>query len=141
MIFNETLLIEENATTDEVIIEAKRNRASDVAFQKHKQTSVNSTDGVTFDLVQRTRDANAAAVTRVLGVTIEEGKYVSARGLGDRYSKTLLNAADLPGLDTNKDTVQMDIFPSNLIDNITVFKNFTSDFPRSFTGVLVDIHT
>ncbi|MCI4667180.1 MAG: TonB-dependent receptor [Bacteroidia bacterium] len=142
VIFNETLLLEEAAETDEVIIEAKRSQASDLAFQRQKQNSVNAIDGVTFDLVQRTGDANvAAAVTRVVGVTVEGGKYIYVRGLGDRYSKTMLNGAEIPGLDPNKNTVQMDIFPSNLIDNVTIYKNFTPDLPGSFTGGLIDVRT
>ncbi|MEO0895402.1 MAG: TonB-dependent receptor [Bacteroidota bacterium] len=143
VVYNETLLFEEQVTTGEVIITARKTEAkSAVAFQKKQQNSVNAIDGVTFDLIQRTGDANVAAVTaRVVGVTVEEGKYVSVRGLGDRYSLTMLNGAILPGLDPNKNTVQMDIFPSNLIDNVTVFKNFTPDLPANFTGGVVDIRT
>ena len=35
------------------------------------------------------------------------GKYVYIRGLGDRYNKTLLNGMDVPGLDPDKNTIQM----------------------------------
>ncbi|MEL7063888.1 MAG: carboxypeptidase regulatory-like domain-containing protein, partial [Bacteroidota bacterium] len=119
VVFNETLLIEETAANEELAVEivGKRNRASTVAFDQQKKKSVNAIDGVTFDLVKRTGDANvAAAMQRVVGVTVQDGKYVYVRGLGDRYSQTLLNGADLPSLDPNRNTVQMDIFPSNLID-------------------------
>lgn len=83
----------------------------------------------------------AAAVKRVTGVTVEGGKYVYVRGLGDRYSKTTLNGATIPGLDPNKNTVQMDLFPTNLIDNIVVYKTFSPNLPGDFTGGYVDIST
>jgi TonB-dependent receptor len=140
----ESVMFEETSVREDMAVEivAKRSEASDVAFLAKKQNSINSIDGVTFDLVQRTGDANAAAaVQRVVGVTVEGGKYVFVRGLGDRYSKTMLNGAELPGLDPNRNTVQMDIFPSNLIDNIVVYKNFTPNLPGDFSGGLVDVRT
>ncbi len=83
----------------------------------------------------------ASAVKRVTGVTVEGGKYIYVRGLGDRYSKTTLNGATIPGLDPNKNTVQMDLFPTNLIDNIVVYKTFSPNLPGDFTGGYVDIAT
>jgi len=72
---------------------------------------------------------------------VEGGKYIYVRGLGDRYSKTTLNGANIPGLDPNKNTVQMDLFPTNLIDNILVYKTFSPNLPGDFTGGYVDIAT
>ncbi len=126
----------------QVNIVAKRDQTSTVSLYTTKRKSINTIDGVSVDLIKRTGDANvAAAMQRITGVTVEGGKYVYVRGLGDRYSKTTLNGAELPGLDPNRNTVQMDIFPSNLIDNILVYKNFTPDLPGSFTGGLVDVIT
>lgn len=140
----QTLMFPEMSVREdlEVTITAKTSAASDVAFLAKKQSAINSIDGVTFDLVQRTGDASvAAAMSRVTGVTVEGGKYVYVRGLGDRYSKTILNGAELPGLDPNRNSVQMDIFPSNLIDNVLVYKNFTPDLPGSFSGGLINVVT
>ena len=56
-------------------------------------------------------DGNAAvAVTRVPGVSVQGGKYVYVRGLGDRYTKTTFNGLDIPGLDPDRNSLQMDIF-------------------------------
>ncbi len=140
--FSDHLLNEEDAMIEGVEIVAKRSQASEVTLFNIKRTSFNTIDGVTLDQSRRLGDANAAAaIQRVVGVTIEGGKYVYVRGLGDRYSKTMLNGAELPGLDPNKNTVQLDIFPSNLIDNILVYKNFTPNLPGSFSGGLVDVRT
>lgn len=140
--FTDHLLSEETAMIDGVDIVGKRSQASEVTLFNIKRTSVNTVDGVTLDQVRRTGDANvAAAMTRIVGVTVEGGKYVSVRGLGDRYSKTMLNGAELPGLDPNRNAVQMDMFPSNLVDGILVYKNFTPNLPGSFSGGLVDVRT
>ncbi|MDP5169333.1 MAG: TonB-dependent receptor [Bacteroidia bacterium] len=144
VVFTDHLLLEETAVREDLAVEivGKRSQASEVTLFNVKRTSVNTVDGVTLDQVRRTGDANvAAAMTRVVGVTVEGGKYVYVRGLGDRYSKTLLNGAEIPGLDPNRNTVQMDLFPSNLVDGILVYKNFTPNLPGSFSGGLVDVRT
>lgn len=142
VLFTDHLLAEETSTIEGVDIVGKRSQASEVTLYNVKRTSVNSVDGISLDAISRTGDSDVgAAMQRVTGVTVEGGKYVYVRGLGDRYSKTLLNGAELPGLDPNRNSVQMDIFPSNLIDNILVYKNFTPDLPGSFTGGLIDVIT
>lgn len=108
---------------------------------KQKKSSV-VLDGISSEQFSRNNDNDAAsAVSRVTGVTLEGGKYVYVRGLGDRYSRTSVNGADIPGLDPNRNTVQMDLFPSNLLDNIVVYKTFRPDLPGDFTGGYVDIST
>ncbi|MCB0627675.1 MAG: TonB-dependent receptor, partial [Saprospiraceae bacterium] len=41
----------------------------------------------------------------------------------------------------NRNTVQMDLFPTNLIDNILVYKTFSPNLPGDFTCGYVDIAT
>lgn len=81
------------------------------------------------------------AVSKTAGATVEDGKYVYVRGLSDRYSKTTINGAEVPGLDPNRNSVQMDLFPTSLLDKIAVYKSFSPDLPASFTGGLVDLQT
>ncbi|MEZ4777612.1 MAG: TonB-dependent receptor [Bacteroidia bacterium] len=144
VIYNETLLFESLATREDLKVEitAKRNQASTVTLYNVKRTSLNTMDGISNDLIKRTGDNDAAsAMSRVTGVTVEGGKYVYIRGLGDRYSNTLLNGAAIPSLDPNRNAVQLDIFPSQLIDNIVVYKTFTPDLPANFSGGLVNVIT
>lgn len=92
-------------------------------------------DGISSAQISKSGDNDvASAVKRVTGVTVEDGKYVYVRGLGDRYSKTTLNGATIPGLDPNRNTVQMDLFPTDLIDNIIIYKTFSPNLPGDFSG-------
>lgn len=81
------------------------------------------------------------AAKRASGVTVEGGKYVYVRGLSDRYSKTLLDGTEIPGLDPNRNAVQLDMFPTSFVQSLKVIKTFTPDLPGDFTGGLVDIRT
>lgn len=138
----EIKLVENNQELEVFIVTAKQIRNNEAAMIAMKKNSSSMIDGISSAKMQLTGDGTAVeAAKRVTGVSIEGGKYVYVRGLGDRYSKTMLNNVDIPGLDPDKNTIQMDIFPTNLIDNITVSKNFTADMPADFTGGLLNITT
>ncbi len=131
-----------SSTSAAVEIVAKRDQAATGALMEQKIKAIQTIDGVSSEAIKRSGDVNVAtAMQRITAVTVEGGKYVYVRGLGDRYSKTLLNGSDLPGLDPDRNTVQMDIFPSALVDRLVVYKTFTPDLPGSFTGGLMDIIT
>lgn len=127
---------------DEVVKKAVISRESDLAITVMKMKSPSMVDGISANKMQLTGDGNAAeAARRVTGVSVEGGKYVYIRGLGDRYSKTTLNRLDIPGLDPDFNSLQMDMFPSGMIDNIIVSKNFMAENPADFTGGIMNIET
>ena len=133
---------EEGQMLDQVVVTAKQIRNSEVALATIRRKSVNLLDGVSAQTFEKTGDSNAAeALKRVTGVSIEGGKHVYVRGLGDRYTKTILNGMDIPGLDPDKNGFEMDLLPTNLIDNILVLKSFTPDLPGDFTGGMVNVVT
>ena len=96
---------------DEVIVSvsAKKNTESAVlAFQKKSASLV---DGLSSQRIKSSGASDiASAVKSVPGVSVEGGKYVFVRGLGDRYTKSILNGIDIPGLDPDRNTVQMIYF-------------------------------
>lgn len=135
-------LKESSLELQEVVVTAQAIRTTETALQTMKMRSAVMLDGISASKIQLIGDATAVeAAKRVTGVTVEGGKYVYVRGLGDRYSKTTLNGLDIPGLDPDRNSLQLDIFPTNLIDNILVSKNFTADMPADFTGGLLNIDT
>ncbi len=132
----------DNQQIDEVVITARKREQTEAAVLVMKKKMPSVLDGISSQQISRMGDSNAAAaLKRVTGVSVQGGKYVYVRGLSDRYSKTTLNGAEIPGLDPKKNTVQMDLFPSNIIENLMVFKTFSPDLPGSSTGGLVNIVT
>lgn len=100
------------------------------------------TDGVSADLIKKTSDSNVAQVLkRVSGVTIDAGKYVTVRGMSERYNNVQLNGANLPSTEPNRRNFSFDVIPTGLVDNVTIAKTFTPDLPGEFTGGLVEVNT
>lgn len=137
-----TILEENTQVLNEVIVTSKQSRNNAVALATLKRNSGNVIDGITSASFRQIGDSDAAsAIRRVTGVSVDDGKYVYVRGLGDRYTKSILNGMDIPGLDPDRNTLQMDIFPTNILDNILVIKTFSADLPADFTGGVVNITT
>lgn len=123
-----------------VVVTAKAVRNTENALVALKKKSPNLFDGISAMALKKTGDSDAASsVKRITGVSVSNGKYVYVRGLGDRYTKTVLNGVDIPGLDPDRNSIQMDIFPTNIINNIIVHKSFSAELPADFTGGVVDI--
>ena len=123
-----------------VTVTASAMRNTESALLDVKKKSATVMDGISAQNFKRVGDGNAAAaVTRVPGVSIQGGKYVFVRGLGDRYTKTQLMRMDIPGLDPDRNSLQIDIFPTNILQNIIVLKTLTADLPADFSGGLVNI--
>ena len=133
-------LLPESENLTEVVVEAKALQNNASAILAKQMESINILDGISADEFQKFGDNDAGgALRRVVGVSVESGKYVYVRGLGDRYNKVSLNGGQLPSLDPNKNAVQMDLFPSSLLDNIVVYKTYTPDLPASFSGGYIDL--
>ena len=141
-VLDKIVLNEDSDMGIEVTVTAEAIQSNEVGLINIKTKSASMIDGISSDKIRQIGDGNVAEATkRVTGVSVEGGKYVYVRGLGDRYSKTTLNGVDVPGLDPDRNSLQMDIFPTSLISNIIVSKTFTADLPADFTGGLLNIDT
>ena len=127
---------------EEVLIKASTANNTEATLLNVRKKSINLLDGISAQAFSKIGASNSAkAVKSVPGVSVQGGKYVYVRGLGDRYTKSILNGVDIPGLDPDRNTIQMDIFPTNILDNIQVVKSFTADYSADFTGGVVNIVT
>ena len=116
--------------------------AQNVALLADRQKAAAVSDSLGAEFMSRAGASDAAeAMSKMVGANIVDGKFAVIRGLGDRYSNTLMNGAVLPSNDPAKKTVQLDIIPADLLEKIVTTKTFTPDKPGDFTGGSVDIAT
>ncbi len=81
------------------------------------------------------------ALQRVTGLSLVGGKYVYVRGLGERYSSTLLDGVRISSPVPFQKTVPLDIVPNSIVRNLLVQKTFSPDYPGDFSGGVVMIRT
>lgn len=127
---------------DVVTITAKAKESSEAGALIAMKNATVVTDGLSAQTFTKVGDSDlGGAIKRVTGVTVQDGKYVYVRGLGDRYTKSLLNGMALPGLDPDANAVQIDIFPTAVLENVNVYKAFSPELNGDFAGGLVDVVT
>ena len=125
-----------------VTVTATYNKASATGLYAKQKSMVAMSDGISADMIKKTSDSNVAQVLRrVSGVTIEGGKFINVRGMGERYNNVELNGTTLPSTEPNRRNFAFDIIPSNLVDNVTISKTFTPDMQGEFTGGMVNVST
>ena len=126
----------------EVISVTGRLRTSASAATEERREQIAVADIMGSEQISRTGDSDAAAaLRRVTGLTLKDGKFIYVRGLGERYSSTSLNGATVPSPDPTRNVVPLDMFPASIIESLSVQKSASADKPAAFGGGHVDIRT
>ena len=132
----------EKVELEEIVVQATAINNNEASLLKLQKKSLAVQDGISSSEMRKIGVSNSAeSMRQVTGASIEDGKYVVMRGLGDRYSLTQLNGAVLPSTDPYRNSPSMDLIPVAMVDNIITAKSFTPDQPGSFAGGNVNITT
>jgi len=133
---------DETAVEEVTAVEAEVERASAATQLFLRKNAAQASDSIGAQDIAKAPDRNAAdAVRRVVGTTVVDGRYVFVRGLGDRYTNSMLNGSPLPSPEPDRQAVPLDMFPTLVLSDLTVSKTFTPDMPGDFAGGSLNIHT
>ncbi|MFT3794956.1 TonB-dependent receptor domain-containing protein [Flavobacterium sp.] len=80
-------------------------------------------------------------LTKITGITKVGSRGLFVRGLEDRYNTLLINDLASPTNDPFKKTIPLNIFPTDLVSVIEVFKTFNPDISGDFAGGTFNIVT
>ncbi|MBV9961374.1 MAG: TonB-dependent receptor [Parafilimonas sp.] len=98
-------------------------------------------DAISADIIRKSPDKSIGDVLkRVSGVTVQDNKFIVVRGMSDRYNEAMLNGALLPSTEPDRKSFAFDIFPSDIVDNITIVKSALPEYPATFTGGLTIVN-
>lgn len=126
----------------EVVVTARAQTGTVAGNLQQRRDSASVSDGVSAQEIQRSPDQSAGdAIRRVVGASIVGGQYAYIRGLGGRYVNVTLNGMPLPSLDPDVPGVQLDLFPSALLNSLNIVKTFSPDLPGDFAGGQLQIAT
>jgi outer membrane receptor for ferrienterochelin and colicin len=125
-----------------VEVTAAVERGSVARAIEEQRSATQIVSSISQEQIKKSPDSDAGQVVqRVSGVTVQDGKYVFVRGLGERYTTTSLNNARIPSPEPERKTVPLDLFPAGLLQSITTSKTFTPEQPGDFSGAQVDLRT
>lgn len=127
---------------DPLKLAVRLSESSEVGLLEKRRLSFAVEDNISTELMSKLPVSDAGdALKRVTGISIVGGRYVYVRGLGERYSNTLLNNVEIPSPEPNRRVVPMDIFPANLLESLQTVKTFSPDQPGNFAGGSVQVFT
>jgi outer membrane receptor protein involved in Fe transport len=137
------VLAQEGARQIEDVVEVQAgNNSNTIAVLEERRAATTISEIVSREEISKDSSSDVAGVLqKVPGLSVVDNKFVYVRGLGDRYSNTVLNDALLPTPQPDRRVVPLDQVPSELIQSLKILKTFTPDQPGEFAGGLVKIET
>ena len=113
---------------------------TEIALLELRTKSPALLDSISADLMSQAGAGDvASALKLVAGATVQDGKYATIRGLPDRYVNSQMNSVRLPTADIDKRAVELDQFPSPVIQSVQVSKTFTPDQQGDASGGAVNV--
>ena len=129
-------------TLDAFEITSEELGGTDIQLLALRQESMVVMDAMgSFDMSRLGAGNVADALTKMVGTSVQDGKYVVVRGLADRYSNATFNGVPIPSSDVYRNTPQLDLFPSLAVDSISIKKSFSAEMNPAFSGGSVDVIT
>lgn len=125
-----------------VTVTAVERRNTDAAMIQVSKSSPVIVSNVSAQEISRTQDTNAGEVIRrVPGVSLIDDKFVMVRGLSQRYNNVWVNGGAVPSSEADSRAFSFDIIPSSQIDNLTIVKSPTAEYPADYSGGFIIVNT
>jgi len=125
-----------------ITVEAAAEDSTAAALLAERRNAAQISDAIGQEEMSKNTGSDAAEVVkRVVGISLQNDKFVYVRGLGDRYSNTSLNGSKIPSTEFDKKVVPLDLYPAGLLDKVKVSKSYTVDKPGDFAAGLVEMET
>ena len=126
----------------EVTITAIERHNTDAAMIQVAKNSPVIVSNVSAQEISRTQDTNAGEVVRrVPGVSLIDDKFVMVRGLSQRYNNVWVNGGAVPSSEADSRAFSFDIIPSSQIDNLTIVKSPSAEYPADYSGGFIVVNT
>ena len=133
--------VQSSGPLEEVVVVGRLINATQQLIHERQDDEVVS-DVLGAKMISRLGDTTVAvALRRIPGLSLVNEKFIYVRGLGERYSSTLLNGATIPSPDLTRNVIPLDIFPTSIVSSLRVQKAYSADMPAAFGGGAVDIRT
>jgi outer membrane receptor protein involved in Fe transport len=130
----------EDIVMDEVVVRARALSKTENALVQIVKTVPQVTSGISAAQIARSPDRIASEVIRrVPGVTIIDERFVTVRGLSQRYNNAWINGMAAPSTEPDSRAFPLDLVPGSQIDNLLVYKSPSPEIPGDFSGGFIKI--
>lgn len=144
---NETLKLnislQENSNSIEgIVITGSAKKTSETALIKEQQKAVEMKQSIGSQEMERKGISDVEeGLTKVTGITKAESRGLFVRGLENRYNNLLINDLQAPSNSPFKKIIPLDLFPTDIVGVLGVYKTFNVNMPGDFAGATINVET
>jgi outer membrane receptor protein involved in Fe transport len=132
----------DNEQLDEVVVVARKNLENQATLLRERKAATIAVENIgAKEMSIKGASTVADGVKKITGVSLAESNQLVVRGLGDRYSTTTLNGLPIASPNPDHKLIPLDLFPSEIVKNITVSKVFQVGAFADYSGAHIDIGT
>lgn len=130
---------------NEVVVRATTSGSNERDARRIEQNANQVMNIVSGKAIEVSPDLTVAnVIQRVSGVSVErnssgDGQYAILRGMDKRYNYTLVNGVKIPSPDNKYRYVPLDLFPSDLLDRLEIYKTLTPNLEGDAVGGAVNM--
>ncbi len=138
---NAPLSASKGVELQEVVVTTSARKDSEVALLLDQKKAVEIKESIGAQQLQKIGVSDVAtATTKISGVSSSEASGdVFVRGLGDRYLSTTLNGLPVPSDDVEKKNIDLGLFPTRVIQNVSVSKTYSTQSSADQSSGTIDI--
>jgi hypothetical protein len=131
-----------SVTLEQVMIEKVANRERETALLLEQKNATEIKQSIGAQEIARKGISDVEeGLTKITGISKVENRGLFIRGLENRYNNLLINDFAVPSNSPFNKIVPLDLFPTDIIGYMDVFKTFNPDIYGDFAGGTVNLHT
>lgn len=127
---------------EDVVIKATVNREKETALLLDQKQAVVIKQSIGAQEMARKGVSDVEeGLTKITGITKVDGRGLFIRGLEDRYNNLLINDLQSPSNSPFKKIIPLDLFPTDVVGVLNIYKTFNPNISGDFAGATVNIET
>ncbi|RVT78377.1 TonB-dependent receptor [Flavobacterium sufflavum] len=129
-------------TLKDVVVKSTVNRQKETALLLEQKNAVEIKQSIGAQEMSRKGVSNVEqGLTKITGVSKVGSRGIFVRGLEDRYNNLLVNDLSAPSNNPYRKILPLDIFPTDIVGAIDVYKTFNTNISGDFAGATFNIAT
>jgi TonB-dependent receptor len=131
-----------NYTIEDVTIKATTGREKETALLLEQKKSIEIKQSIGAQEMSRKGVSDVEqGLTKITGITKVDSRGLFVRGLEDRYNNLLINDLAAPTNNPFQKIIALDLFPTDIVSFIDVYKTFNPNIYGDFAGATFNIQT
>ncbi|WP_309609838.1 TonB-dependent receptor domain-containing protein [Flavobacterium sp.] len=131
-----------SVTMKDVVVKATISREKETALLLDQKKAVEIKQSIGAQEMARKGVSNVeSGLTKITGISKVDGRGLFVRGLEERYNNLLINDLQAPSSSPFKKIVPLDLFPTDIVGVLNVYKTFNPNISGDFAGATINIET